>query len=89
MVFQELILLSTLSKLSNYMVKTQNFAWEPSLLDSAPSNYVKKSGSQALLKMPLTSFLEISARLKGGLFLVALVCLHVCLLPPWQCHSKK
>ena len=29
-------------------LKTQNFAWEPALSDSAPSNYVKKSGSQLL-----------------------------------------
>ena len=28
--------------------KTQNFAWEPGLSDSAYFNYVKKSGSQLL-----------------------------------------
>ena len=28
--------------------KTQNFAWEPGLSNSAPSNYVRKSGSLLL-----------------------------------------
>ena len=50
MLFQVLILLSTLSKMSNYMVTPQKLAWEPSLLYLAPSTYVKMSGSQALLK---------------------------------------
>ena len=30
--------------------KTQNFAWEPGLSDSAYLNYTKKSGSQLLPK---------------------------------------
>ena len=30
--------------------KTQNFAWEPDLSDSASQNYAKKSGSQLLPK---------------------------------------
>ena len=55
MLFLEVILLSTLSKMSNYLVKPQNFAWDSILLDSAPLNYVKKSGSNALLKIALTS----------------------------------
>ena len=35
MLFLEVILLSTLSKMSNYLVKTSTFAWDPILLDSA------------------------------------------------------
>ena len=31
-------------------LKTQNFAWEPGLSDSAHPNYDKKSGSQLLQK---------------------------------------
>ena len=31
-------------------LKTQNFTWEPGLLDSAHPNYDKKSGSQLLSK---------------------------------------
>ena len=31
-------------------LKTQNFAWEPGLSDSAYPNYDNKSGSQLLLK---------------------------------------
>ena len=50
MLFQVLILLSSLSKMSNYMVTPQKLAWEANLLDLAPSNYVNMSGSQALLK---------------------------------------
>ena len=38
MLFLGVILLNTLSKMSNYMIKNQNFAWEPILLDSAPLN---------------------------------------------------
>ena len=50
-------LLRTLSKLRITWLKPPKFAWEPSLLDLAPSNYVKKSGSQALLKnAPRNSF---------------------------------
>ena len=38
--------------------KLRNCAWDPILLDSAPLNYVKKSGSKALLKIaPNSSFL--------------------------------
>ena len=43
MLFLKAILLSTLSKMSNYMVKTSIFSWGPILLDSAPLNYVKMS----------------------------------------------
>ena len=38
MLFLEVILLSTLSEMSNYMVKTSNFCGEPILLDSACLN---------------------------------------------------
>ena len=51
MLFLEAILLSTLSKMSNHMVKTSIFSWDPILLDSAPLNYVKMSGFKALLKI--------------------------------------
>ena len=61
MLFLEAILLSTLSKMSNYMVKTSIFSWDPILLDSAPLNYVKMSGFKALLKIaPNLLFLGIS-----------------------------
>ena len=44
--------------------KTQNFAWEPGLSDSSNPNYDKKSGSQLLLKMPVTcTFSQNIARL--------------------------
>ena len=55
MLFLEVILLSTLSKMSNNMIKPRNCAWDPTLLDSVPLNYVKKSGSKALLKIPPNS----------------------------------
>ena len=35
-------------------IKTQNFAWEMGLSDSAHTNYDRKSGSQLLLKMSFT-----------------------------------
>ena len=61
MLFLEAILLSTLSKMSNYMVKTSIFSWDPILLDSEPLNYVKMSGSKALLKIaPKLIFFGIS-----------------------------
>ena len=61
MLFLEVILLSTLSKMSNYMVKTSIFSWDPILLDSAPLNYVKMSGFKALLKIaPNLLFFGIS-----------------------------
>ena len=55
MLFLEVILLSTLSKMSNYMIKTSKLCLDPILLDSTPLNYVKKSGSKALLKIALNS----------------------------------
>ena len=61
MLFLEAILLSTLSKMSNYMVKTSIFSWDPILLDSALLNYVKMSGFKALLKIaPNLLFFGIS-----------------------------
>ena len=61
MLFPEAILLSTLSKMINYMVKTSIFSWDPILLDSAPLNYVKMSLFKALLKIaPNLLFLGFS-----------------------------
>ena len=51
MLFLGVILLSTVSKMSNYMVQTSKLCLGPILLDSAPLNYVKKSASKALLKI--------------------------------------
>ena len=51
MLFLGVILLSTVSKMSNYMVKTSKCCLGTILLDSAPLNYVKKSTSKALLKI--------------------------------------
>ena len=51
MLFLGVILLSTVSKMSNYIVKTSKFCLGPILLDSAPLNYFKKSASKSLLKI--------------------------------------
>ena len=55
MLFLGVILLSTVSKMSNYMVKTSKFCLGPILLDSAPLNYLKSLLPKLYSKLPLTS----------------------------------
>ena len=51
MLFLGVILLSTVSKLSNYMVKTSKFCLGTHLIGFTPLNYVRKSASKSLLKI--------------------------------------